>query len=224
MSTETIFWIVAIFIGLVVIGQIGLQAQEFGKRHAERTGQDPKEVADRFNRRAVMTCLWIILGAAVYSKYFSDGEPPKEAKSAPEAEPKITIKAAGFTEDDVKATIAAFRKACMPLGGNKMWSEIKEIRADLFEEYARYRLDRGWKNTLHLQLALSDELKNIPTYDPQTGVMSGHVLHYFLGGGKTPGFFSQKRVSAYLCGQPVDQSGADVFSSVPEMTVLNGKQ
>ena len=104
-----------------------------------------------------------------------------------------------------------------------MWSDIVEIHGDLAEEYAQFRLDRGWKATLHLQLRLPDKLRNIPEYNQETGVINGHTLHYHLGGGHTPGFFATKRVSQFLCGLRVDQKGADVFADVPEMAVLNRK-
>ena len=165
-----------------------------------------------------------ILAAALCSLILAQCKLEAQTQPLPEVEPKITISAPGVTDADVKAAIAAFRKACMPLGGNKMWSEIKEVTAHVMVEMAPYRLNLGWKNTLQLLLALPDELKNIPVHDRQTGVISGHVLYYYLGGGKTPGFLSQKRVSAFLCGQPVNQSGVNVFSSVPDLAVLNGKQ
>lgn len=127
---------------------------------------------------------------------------------------------ADLTEQGTKA-IATFRKARKPLGDEPMWSEIIAIKVEFIEEFAQFRLDRGWKVNLHLALSLPGDLVKIPKFNSGGGSNSGHTLHYDLGGGKTPGFLASKHVSQFLCGHRLSETGRATFQAVPEMTALD---
>jgi hypothetical protein len=154
--------------------------------------------------------LVVLLGSIAFS----------QRGSAEEVQPQIHIKASGYTQDDVNMMIASFKTFCQPLGDDYYWSDIVEIRADLAEEIDRSRLDRGWNVSLHLQLRLSEKPRHLPEYR-RGEKLAGETLHYHLGGGKTPGFISKKRLAQYLCGAEVDPSGADVFTDVPGLVYID---
>lgn len=99
-------------------------------------------------------------------------------------------------------------------------AEIIAIDAELFEEIAQFRLDRGWNVTLHLALKLHEDLMKIPKFNSPGGSNSGHTLHYDLGGGKTPGFLATKRVSQFLCGE-LSETDRATFRGVREMAILD---
>jgi hypothetical protein len=135
--------------------------------------------------------------------------------------PKITIDAKDYVPQDAENAIAAFRKACKPLGDDAMWSDLVEIRARISDEIASHRRIRGWKSTLHLELVVPDDPRHIPKQDPEIGAIAGHHLHYHLGGGATPGFYASKRVSQLLCGGPVGPSSSSRFTALPELAMMN---
>lgn len=101
-----------------------------------------------------------------------------------------------------------------------MWSDLRAINAEIFTEYADYRLAKGWKTTILLTVTVPDKPKRIPVTSDKTGVISGQVLYYFIGGGREPGFFASKRASQYLCGMRVTQTGADEFLRAVEFGFL----
>lgn len=120
---------------------------------------------------------------------------------------------------DVERAISEFRQICQPLGG-AMWSDLRAINAEVFAESADYRLAKGWKTTIRLRLTVPDYPSKIPATSEQTGVIAGHVLYYYIGGGREPGFFASKRASQYLCGMRVTQVGADEFLRASEFGFL----
>lgn len=128
------------------------------------------------------------------------------------AEPSITIerKTDAISDDEVLRAIDTFREACQPLG-KEYWPDVTSVIAEAFNEDAPYRLDLGWKHTIHLAIRFSDQPKHIPEFYDDIGVTVGHTLHYDLGAGNRTGFFAAKRVSQRLCGLPVDETGASVF-------------
>jgi hypothetical protein len=138
-------------------------------------------------------------------------------------ESPIVVSGSGYSREEVDRAITLFRQACKPLGDERYWSELVEVKVETGAEYAPHRLARGWSTGLHLMLRVPDRPTRIPTYDDSTGVIAGHTLHYDLGGGKTPGFLSSKRVSQFLCGAPVSQDGSESFKAVPGMSVLGAK-
>lgn len=142
--------------------------------------------------------------------------------SALGGEPPVIVSGSGFSRGEVDRAIALFRQACKPLGDERYWSELIDVKVQTGAEYAPHRLERGWVTGLHLMLRVPDRPTRIPTYDDSIGVIAGHTLHYDLGGGMTPGFLSSKRVSQFLCGADVNQEGRDTFTSVPEMRILTG--
>lgn len=142
--------------------------------------------------------------------------------SAIGGEPPVVVSGSGYGRGEIDRAISLFRQACKPLGDERYWSELVEVKVETGTEYAPHRLERGWSTGLHLMLRVPDRPTRIPTYDDSTGVIVGHTLHYDLGGGKTPGFLASKRVSQFLCGAPVSQEGHNTFSSVPEMQFLTG--
>lgn len=133
----------------------------------------------------------------------------------------VSIEAPGYSEQDVRKAIDIFRSKCQPLGG-EVWSDLTEVKAEIEVETARHRLDRGWTNTLHLALRYSETPLVGPVFDEEAGVLTGHVLHYDIGGGQSPGFLAGKRSSQFLCGLPIE-GGRDVFVSVPEFSFLDRK-
>ncbi|MCQ1836223.1 hypothetical protein [Neorhizobium galegae] len=132
---------------------------------------------------------------------------------------QVTIKAGRITKADVVEAVRIFREKCRPLG-DAAWEDVTKVEADVFEEYAGHRLKRGWKYTLHLAVHYADAPKVGPAFSEEAGVLSGHVLHYDLGGGQTPGFLAAKRSSQFLCGVPIDHKGSDVFVPVPQFAFL----
>lgn len=138
-------------------------------------------------------------------------------------EPPVVVSGSGYSREEIDHAIALFRRACKPLGDERYWSELVEIEVETKVEFAPHRLARGWATWFHLMLRVPDRPTRIPTYDDSTGIIAGHTLHYDLGGGKTPGFLSSKRVSQFLCGAPVSQEGHDTFKAVPEMSILTSK-
>lgn len=139
------------------------------------------------------------------------------------AAPSLVLSGDGYTREEVSRAIELFRQACKPLGDERYWSELVEIKVESGVEYAPHRLARGWSTGLHLALRIPDRPTRIPAHDDRTGVIAGHTLHYDLGGGKTPGFLSSKRVSQFLCGAPVSQEGSDTFKAVPALSILTSK-
>lgn len=135
-------------------------------------------------------------------------------------EPPLVMSGNGYSREEVDHAIALFRQSCKPLGDEPYWSELVEIKVDTGVEFAPHRLERGWSTEFHLMLRVPDRPTRIPTFDDSIGIIAGHTLHYDLGGGKTPGFLSSKRVSQFLCGGPVNQDGRNTFTSVPAMSVL----
>lgn len=120
---------------------------------------------------------------------------------------------------DVEQAISEFRRICQPLGG-AMWSDLQSANAEVFSEYVDYRLAKGWKTTILLKLTVPDRPIKIPELSTLTGVIAGHVLYYYIGGGREPGFFARKRASQYLCGMRVTQVGADEFMRASEFGFL----
>lgn len=133
---------------------------------------------------------------------------------------KIDIKVAGYTEADVKVALDQFRRNCQPLGG-EFWGDVTEVRVDVFKEFAPHRIARGWKNTMSLMIAYSDNPKFGPSFASGAGRLAGYTLHFDLGGGETPGFFASKRSSQYLCGLSYSDKGEDLFVAVPGLKFLD---
>lgn len=141
----------------------------------------------------------------------SSSEPPVEISGDPSLLPRETVLRA----------IGIFRSNCTPLGGGRMWSELTKVSVSVQREAADYRRALGWRTTLALNLVVPPNPRAIPDYDARTGVVGGHTLWYFLGGGDRPGFFASKRVSQMLCGAPINQDGRDEFVSVPALSILD---
>ncbi len=131
----------------------------------------------------------------------------------------IDIKAPGYTDADAMVAIDIFRRKCQPLGG-EFWGDVTSIQVEISEESANYRRARGWKNSVWLRLNYSQDPKFGPSFASGAGVLAGHTLHYFLGGGETPGFFASKQSSQYLCGLSFAE-GKDIFVDVPEFKFLD---
>lgn len=146
---------------------------------------------------------------------------PAEAIAEADAAVEMTISDEGarLSRAEVERAISEFRRICQPLGG-AMWSDIRAVSAEVFAESASYRLAKGWKTTIMLKLTVPDYPQKIPMTSEQTGVIAGHVLYYFIGGGREPGFFASKRASQYLCGMRVTQVGADEFLRASEFGFL----
>lgn len=137
-----------------------------------------------------------------------------------EATIEVKLKSTHITESQVLKAIRAFRESCHPLG-NKYWQDLTEITAETFDEYAPYRLSKGWKATIHLSALIPDRPKLIPEAISGGSIMSGQTLHYHLGGGPSPGFFAGKDSAKWLCSMTSSLgSGADAFVPVPALGFL----
>lgn len=138
------------------------------------------------------------------------------------AEPTISIerKTDAISEADVAKAVETFKEACKPLGG-AYWGDVVSVSAEAFEEYASFRLDLGWKHTLHLAIKLSDKPEAMPEFNDDIGVLAGQNLHYDIGSGSKTGFFASKRASQLLCSLPVDEAGNDVFHDEEAFSFLN---
>lgn len=133
---------------------------------------------------------------------------------------RVDIKVPGYTESDAMTAIDIFRRNCRPLG-TEFWSDVTSIEVVIGEELAPYRQAHLWKNSIELRLKYSDQPQAGPSYASGLGVLSGHTLSYFLGGGDDPGFFAGKRSSQYLCGLSFAENGDDIFVSVPELKMVD---
>ena len=132
---------------------------------------------------------------------------------------KISIRAAGYSEADVRAALTVFRNACRPLG-TEFWDDVEEVTVNIQKEVADHRLARGWDPSFQLALKYAENPKRGPSFASGTGVLAGHTLHYSLGGGRTPGYLASKRSSQYLCGLAISPNGEDVFQSVQALDIL----
>jgi hypothetical protein len=133
--------------------------------------------------------------------------------------PEITSNTRLISEADVRKAYSEFMAFCTTL--RRASGDIVRIEARAFDELAPNRQAKGWKASIHLSVTLKkNNLQSLPTYHPATGVVAGHTLHYYLGGGASPGVFASKRVSQFLCGMPVDDSGTDTFASLASLRFL----
>lgn len=136
------------------------------------------------------------------------------------AEMEVTVEAeGGYSQADAEAALDILRDNCRPLG-SEFWSDIETIELTIEEETAAYRMERGWKNSVHVRLKYSDDPQHGPAVASGIGVLAGHWLDFFLGGGDTPGIFVGKRVTQYLCGLSYTD-GSDVFVPVPELKFID---
>lgn len=133
---------------------------------------------------------------------------------------KVDIKVPGYTEADAMVAIDIFRRNCRPLGA-EFWSDVASVEVTISEEYAPYRQAHLWKNSIELRLKYSDDPQVGPAYASGAGVLAGHTLSYFLGGGEDPGFFVPKKSSQYLCGLSFSEKGDDLFVSVPALKFVD---
>lgn len=122
------------------------------------------------------------------------------------------------SEAEAKRAVEIFINNCSPL--NRFLGDFSEIDVQVRKEIAEYRLEMGWKTEIHIRMTVPDDPKFVPRYDPRTHVISGHTLHYYVGGGKKPGIIGAKRSSQMLCGLPIDQGGSVTFKSVSELSSL----
>ncbi|WP_349507230.1 hypothetical protein [Agrobacterium pusense] len=133
---------------------------------------------------------------------------------------KISVKAPENRKEYVEAVIERFREACRPLG-TEFWDDVEEVSVDIKTEVAQARLDRGWSTSFSLALKYSNNPSRGPSYASGTGVLAGQTLHYYLGGGRTPGYLAVKRSSQYLCGLSISENGEYVFRAAPDLKILD---
>ncbi|MCB4771113.1 hypothetical protein LGR54_21105 [Ancylobacter sp. Lp-2] len=124
-----------------------------------------------------------------------------------------------YSQEQILEGVRVFRAACQPLGGSQ-WDDLQSVEIDAMVEYAPHRLAKGWKYTIFVRAKVPDRPSAIPGARPDIGVIAGQTLHYALGGGRAPGFFSTKRASNYLCGIQGYDTSSDVFVPVPALGVL----
>src|SRR5688500_8965916 len=127
------------------------------------------------------------------------------AAGAQEPPVNVSIQGNALPREDVLRAVEVFKRNCSPL--NRYWADIEAINVAVREEFAAYRLAKGWKATIHVTIAVPDNPRLIPKADGRIGVIAGHTLHYNLGGGAEPGMFGSKRVSQMLCGMPISDRG-----------------
>ncbi|WP_342162143.1 hypothetical protein [Methylobacterium sp. SD21] len=130
----------------------------------------------------------------------------------------ISMRTSKISEADVRRAVQIFWRNCQPL--SSYTSDIKQIAVDVSDEWADFRLARGWKISIEATVRVPDDPKEIPRYDPRVHVISGNNLFYNIGGGATPGFTSGKRAAQLLCGLPITQNGSDTFKAVPELDFI----
>lgn len=133
---------------------------------------------------------------------------------------EIKIGAAGYSEADARLALETFRRNCRPLGDD-FWSDVENVTIEIKEESAPYRIAMGWKTSLHLALTYSQNPQFGPRFASGPGLLAGHTLHYYVGGGSNPGFLSGKKSAQYLCGQAFHPNGDDTFVAVPEFSALD---
>ena len=138
------------------------------------------------------------------------------------AEPSVSVerKTEAFSDSEITQALDTFKASCKPLGA-AYWGDVESVSVEAFEEYATFRLDLGWKHTVHLAIKLSEKPEAMPEFNDDIGVLAGQTLHYDLGAGKKTGFFASKRASQLLCGLPVDEAGNDVFQDEKAFSFLN---
>ncbi|MFG1226060.1 hypothetical protein [Xanthobacter wiegelii] len=139
--------------------------------------------------------------------------------AAPEPPVEVVDSANLIPREDVLRAVGIFQANCVPLGG-LMWSDLVRVKAEVAREDAPYRQAKGWRTSITLSLVVPNNPRQIPVSDRRVGTIAGHTLWYVMGGGHSPGYFAGKRVSQMLCSAPIDQSGSDVFVSVPALSIL----
>ena len=125
-----------------------------------------------------------------------------------------------ISDVDIKKALEEFIKVCRP---GSYWKDLTDIKIEAFQEYAPHRLAKGWKTTLHLSAKVPEYPERIPTVTPGAKgiLMTGHTLHYDLGGGTSPGFFAGKDAAKWICGMHETMgTGADAFVPAPSLSFL----
>ncbi|WCJ63098.1 hypothetical protein [Agrobacterium tumefaciens] len=135
--------------------------------------------------------------------------------SSLKAEPLVNIemKTDAYSEADVKKAMEIFWDNCKPLS-TIYFTDIVSVSLTASDEFTQYRMNRGWKHSIHLAIKMSDNPVKMPASDNEIGVMAGHTLHYDLGGGQDSGFFASKRVSQKVCGLKARNDGVDAFRKI----------
>src|SRR5690242_1969532 len=131
----------------------------------------------------------------------------------------FALKSASFPKPAVvDEALTWFMRSCAPLTTD-YWKDVKHATARLvMETTAPYRIDvYGWSREISLEIELPDRLSVIP----DRYRASGHVLLYVIGAGRRPGIVAQTGVSQELCGMVAAPAGADVFKSVPELSIID---
>lgn len=119
----------------------------------------------------------------------------------------------------IREAVDIFRQNCRPLGG-MMWDDLDAVHVEVKPEYADHRLAKGWKHTIFIRATVPDAPRVVPATRPDIGVIAGQTLHYAIGGGKKPGYFSTKTSSNYLCGIRDYDTGDDRFVPVEALKIL----
>lgn len=136
------------------------------------------------------------------------------------SEISVTREGADYQTVNVEAAIAQFRKSCRPLGTD-FWKDIENVSVEIKKEVVPARLKRGWNTSFHVSLKYADRPASGPVFASEAGVLAGQTLHYYLGGGSTPGYVAVKRSSQYMCGLDTNDRGLDVFGAVPALKMLD---
>lgn len=146
--------------------------------------------------------------------------------------PDVTIDVQGtFSQseaDVITNAIDAFKQSCKPLFA-EYWKDVisatatiepqiimtndgRELKQPFAEKY-------GWRDTVHLIIAVADNPEKIPA----SFNAAGHTLFFRLGGGDQPGVSISKRPAAVVCGYDNAEATAtaDLLVSIPDMTGID---
>ncbi|MEX0732838.1 MAG: hypothetical protein WED00_05655 [Aquisalimonadaceae bacterium] len=108
----------------------------------------------------------------------------------------------GLTAEEreiVTNALSKFSDTCVALFGANRHT-IESFRAD-FRDAMPYRAERyGWDRELALDVRVAEDAR----------IAGGHRIIYYLGDGHSPGWVTQKKEGAQLCGR-TGNSGQDTF-------------
>ena len=118
----------------------------------------------------------------------------------------------------IDEALALFIRACAPLATD-YWSDVASVTATVYNEaYAKLRLERyGWRR----EIAVAVLIKDHPAAIPRRLDVASHTLHFFLGGGTSPGIVALQEAQPLCSMGQASGRGAESFKSVPEMSVID---
>jgi hypothetical protein len=133
----------------------------------------------------------------------------------PELKYSLERKSDAVSDEVVKDVVRIFQENCKPLM-DKYHRDIEHVSVTVYRQYpGDFVYDTyGWENQIEISVKIAED----PSRIPSSYEAGGHTLHFVMGGGAHPGFFTFKRPA--LCGLQEVSPKKNVFSSVPELSII----